>query len=132
MPSVARIERVYVQVVPDEIVDLSWLDQTPAQLGSIADAVLNLRRKRAYENGDWEMCGVRLAADVVIEHAGRTDEVLTLTTPGVWGIESDSGEEYFRETATDDSGMLQDDLEALFDRFTVYQALNTAWELVYA
>lgn len=111
--SSARIESIYVQLVADDDGDESWLEQTPAQLGSLTAAVENKRRLKALYRGEWHWVGARLAADVVIEHEGRTDERLTLTTPGIWGIESDSDADYFREVALDDWDYLAADLAAL-------------------
>lgn len=113
VPSVARIESVYVQLVHDDDPDASWLEQSPRELGSITAAVENRRRLLALQRGDWYFVGARLAADVLIHHDGRTPERLTLTTPGVWGIESDSDVDYFREVALDDWDYLAADLAAL-------------------
>lgn len=111
--SSARIESVYVELVNDSDGDSSWLEQTPAELGSLTGAVANRRRLQALERGEWHFVGARLAADVVIAHDGRTDERLTLTTPGLWSIESDSDADYFREVALEDWDCLAADLAAL-------------------
>lgn len=118
MASEARIERVYVLTTLDESPDLSWLEQdyndpsiTPEE--ALLYRAQDAERLAAYNSGDWYMVGVQLAAEVVLERPGRVDEVITLTTPGIWGVESDSGEDYFRSLADDDSEYLVDDLVAL-------------------
>lgn len=79
---------IYLELLPDDSGDVSWLEQTPAQLGSLEAAVANRRRLEAYRRGDWSLVGVRLACEL--------GEGCTFTSPGLWGIESDSGEEYLR------------------------------------
>jgi hypothetical protein len=54
-------------------------------------------RREAYRRGDFSMVGVVAEADVVIE--GITQ---TLKSGGLWGTESDSGEEYIQEIAADE------------------------------
>lgn len=130
----SRIERVYIEVIDDEDPDVSWLEQTPAELGSITAAVWNHRRLESYKRGDWCLVGIRLAADVVLEHNGRTPRTITLTTPGLWGVESDSGEEYFRAEVVNDSELLGDDLHALgFSWNEIQDAFpdQAAYEVVY-
>jgi hypothetical protein len=108
-----RTLRVFIDTPEDESPDASWLDQTPAQLGSLEAAVANRRRKIALENGDWYLIGVRLAAEVTLSRAGRVDEKITLTTPGIWGVESDSSVEYLTELAMDEAEFIREDLLAL-------------------
>ena len=87
--------RVFIDTPYDESPDVSWLSQTPAQLGSLAAAVANKRRLLAYENGDWFCIGVRLKAEITLDSGA----LVILTSPGVWGVESDASEEYIKSTA---------------------------------
>jgi len=52
-------------------------------------------RLDAFNRGDWRMVGVR--AEVEITIAGT---VQTIRTPGVWAVESDSGQSYFNDLGT--------------------------------
>lgn len=98
----ASIDRIYVEVLDDPNHDASWLEQEGWE-----------DRLAAYRSGEFGFVGVRLAADVVLRREGRVDETITITTPGLWSIESDSGDVYFRESAADGLDMLADDLVAL-------------------
>ena len=104
---------LFVETVLDENAEAFWLEQTPKQLGSLEAAVANRRRLVALERGDWHLIGVRLAADITLSRPGRVDETLMLRTPGVWDVESDSGEDCFRELAEDEWTYLAEDLAEL-------------------
>lgn len=74
-------EGVSFRVVDDESPDPSYLEQEGFE-----------DRRSAYERGDFGYCGV------IVERAcgscGKPEVIGSL-----WGIESDSGEEYFSQTA---------------------------------
>lgn len=87
----AAIVRVHREI--DECPDLSWLANEDNYQGldpeSIATYMQQDReRLDAYERGDWHMVGV--IATLTIDGS-------ELLTSSLWGIESDSGEEYFRQ-----------------------------------
>lgn len=66
-------------------------------------------RLAAYERGAWCMVGIR-AECVYLLDAGTipTSAIMqTLTSGGLWGIESDSGEEYFKEVANEEINSLK-------------------------
>jgi hypothetical protein len=117
------ITDIRIELVPDEYADTSWLDQTDAQMGEGFEAHAN-ERKRLLETGAIGMIGVRIAADVeIFVPNGNTPDTeegncigvtttYTLTTAGVWSIESDSGDDYFREIAADQLDDLRDILRA--------------------
>ena len=89
--------RIFIDTPYDETPDVSWLEQTPAQLGSLAAAVANRRRLNAYNRNEWWLIGARLAAEITLD----SGTVLVLTSPGVWGIESDASAEYIKSAALD-------------------------------
>jgi len=64
-------------------------------------------RMEAYNRGDWQYVGVRVVAKVVIGGVGQT-----LESGGLWGIESDSGEDYLAEVGRDELAGLK---KALYD-----------------
>jgi hypothetical protein len=76
-----ELKEAKIVVVADEDPDTSYLDQPEFE-----------DRKKAYERGDFNFVGVRAVAEVEI--GGVIQEI---TSGGLWGIESDSGEEYFRD-----------------------------------
>ena len=59
-------------------------------------------RYRAYGDS-WHMVGVRAIAKIVVHGA-----IITVQTPGLWGIESDSDEIYFNAVALDECDYLRE------------------------
>ena len=106
-----EIRDVYVEVIADDDADLSWLEQTPRQLDSLEAAVWNRRRLQALERGEWEPVGIRLVAEVAVTVGGGETQRCRFLTPGVWGVESDSGDDYFQDIADEEAPMLADDLK---------------------
>lgn len=95
-----HFERV-IAVDPDP--DLSWLDQTDAQMGEGFEAHAR-ERKAAFERGDWHMIGVQARVTV----AGQTFE-----SAGLWNIESDSDESYLNDVFEQEKAELLAMLEDL-------------------
>jgi len=66
-------------------------------------------RMLAYERQEWCMVGVRAEATLVINGT-----LQTIQTPGVWGVESDSGHDYIeQEVGSEQYAELVDILKAL-------------------
>jgi hypothetical protein len=86
-----KLETVRVIVEHDEDPDTSYLEQDEFE-----------ERLAAYQNGDFTFVGVRAEADVVIGGVSQT-----LTSGGLWGIESDSGKEYIEEVAGEEYSELR-------------------------
>ena len=95
--SAPEVQSIHVRVMPDEDPDTSYLDQDEFE-----------DRREAYQRGEFSFVGVRAEAQVVIEGI-----VQTLTSGGMWGIESDSGEEYIEEVALEEYNNLRDILKAV-------------------
>jgi hypothetical protein len=91
----ARPIRVVVEHDPDP--DVSYLDQDEFE-----------DRRAQYERGEFDHVGVRAEADVVIEGT-----VQTLASPGLWGVESDSGEEYVVGVAVEEYEQLRKVLKTI-------------------
>ena len=72
---------VKVLVLPDEDPDTSFLDQDEFE-----------DRKEAFQRGDFSFVGVRAEAEITVD--GITQ---TIVSGGLWGIESDAGDEYIKE-----------------------------------
>lgn len=52
-------------------------------------------RKRAYEAGEWHMIGVRAVAKTLyVDDDGTGVQGPDIESAGIWGVESDAGEEY--------------------------------------
>jgi hypothetical protein len=111
----ARLVSVYAEVMRDDSPNTSWLEQTPAQLGSLSAAVANRRRLRAYNKGEWWLIGLQAVAEVEImdNRRGVVFETKQVRSGGLWGIESDSGEDYLDEVAREEIDQLTDELATL-------------------
>jgi len=92
-----ELSSVRVLVLPDEDPDTSFLDQDEFE-----------DRKVAYERGDFSFVGIRSEAEIVVD--GITQ---TIVSGGLWGVESDSGDEYVKEVANDEYGDLRRILKTL-------------------
>ena len=65
-------------------------------------------RMEALNNGEWHFVGIRAMVKLVVN--GRIQE---FTSPGLWGIESDIGEDYFTEVFEEEKSQLVADLRAM-------------------
>lgn len=77
--------------------------------GNPASVEQDYARAEAYNRGDWHMCGVYATAKVTL--AG-SDVIQTLRSGGLYGIESDSGADYFAEVGKDECDALRAELAA--------------------
>jgi hypothetical protein len=67
------------------------------------------QRAEAYNRGEWCMVGVW--AEATVQLTG--DTIQRIRSGGLWGIESDSGEEYFEEVAQEELAALRAELLAV-------------------
>jgi hypothetical protein len=107
--------------IPDNDPDLSYLEQDYSD--SPADEAEKYReqdRKRLaeYRRGGWYMVGIRARANISIPHSGYTT-MYSLESPGLWGIESDSGEPYFAEVFEEEKQQLLADISKLCSGYEV-------------
>jgi hypothetical protein len=92
-----ELQAIRVLVLPDEDPDVSFLDQDEFE-----------DRKQAYGRGDFSFVGVRAEAEIVV------DGILqTIVSGGLWGVESDAGDEYLREVADEEYNDLRRILKTL-------------------
>jgi hypothetical protein len=72
-------------------------------------------RLDAWRNGEWHFVGVRARAIIKIPHGINPRCWITseLLSPGLWGIESDSGDEYFQQVYQEEREILIDMLASL-------------------
>jgi len=87
----AKLEQVRVVVETDPDPDISYLEQDEFE-----------DRLAAYQRGDFTFVGVRAEADVIIGGV-----VQTLTSGGLWGVESDSDPAYVEEIADEEYNELR-------------------------
>ena len=93
-------------IASDEYSDISWLNE-------IEDG----KRLQAYYQGDWHMIGVQAKAYFLIPLDGH-HVVQTLSSPGLWGIESDSDEDYLDDVYAAECAQLSSMLATLGVRVT--------------
>lgn len=69
-------------------------------------------RLEAWQAGDWHMVGIRARAEILIVRNGM-GTTHTLTSAGLWGVESDSGEEYLSTVFEEEKAALLEDMRAM-------------------
>lgn len=85
------------------------------------------KRMEDLNRGDWCYLGIRVEADVIlrVDDASGSSIIQTVTSGGLWGIESDSGNKYFDEVARDEWAELKKELTVL--GFSA-RAMAKAWK----
>ncbi len=89
------------QIVPDDCPDTSYLEQEGFD-----------DRREQYRQGAFEFVGIRAAVELPIPY-GKDRILVKVESPGLWGIESDSGEDYFNSVFQEESNTLADMLAEL-------------------
>ena len=131
LETVAEVREVKVTWQYDQDPDLSWLEQecfNDYQEGStLPDGGLGwgMKRIEAYNRDEWFMVGLQATARIHFTTNG-VSHYQDFTTPGLWGIESESGEDYFREIGGEELFTLRQDLMALGLDF---QDSDVVWSL---
>jgi hypothetical protein len=78
-------------------------------------------RMKSYRGGHWWTVCVFVEADVLLPGEGTRK----VKSPGIWGIESDSGEPYVYEVGQDEVGELRHELEKLgVEDFSAFDNLS--------
>ena len=91
----------YRLIVPDDSPDTSYLEQVGFE-----------DRLAEYRQGRFDFVGVRAAVELPIPYG--TDHILvTIESPGLWGVESDSDEDYLESIFQEECDTLADMLAAL-------------------
>lgn len=104
------------QELDDDSPDLSHLEQGYDDVADPEERAKyrrqDLVRLAAYRNGGWYMMGIRAVATIWIERPGyRTN--YEISSPGLWGIESDSEDSYLESVFKDECSVLQTDIAAM-------------------
>ena len=95
--------RFELEVIPDDSPDVSYLEQ------ECFDDEEGRARLAAYHAGDWHMVGVCAVAHITVKHY-KYSTSYTLKSAGLWGIESDSSDEYIKEMFAEECATLTSDL----------------------
>ena len=113
-----RIDKFEIQWILDESPDLSWLEQSDEEMG---DGFEKRSKQRLESYGDeWVMMGCVARASVSYPLNGSDASynhpdyrrLESLTSGGLWGIESDSSDEYRLEVESGQRAELIDHLQA--------------------
>ena len=89
------------QIVPDDCPDASYLEQEGFE-----------DRLEQYRHGEFDYVGVRAAVELPIPY-GADRIVVRIESPGLWGIESDSDEDYLKSVFQEEREILADMLAEL-------------------
>lgn len=123
----AKVVKIEIKRVVDKNPDLSFLETTPeyhygtdgsnwkhvseedkqrviVQYDSIWNACVTYakqdkERLDAYNRGVWEIIGIRAVATIHIPVNNNTVKIQTIESGGLFGIESDSGDNYIKDIA---------------------------------
>ena len=82
---------------------------SPAETGNPESVEQDYKRMEAGMRGEWCLLGIEAKAQVQL----TGDTVQSITSGGLWGIESDSGEEYFKTIQDEQLDLLRGELEAI-------------------
>jgi hypothetical protein len=112
-----RINKIIIKQMYDTDPDLSYLQQdyTSKEVSAKENRMYQAQDKKrleAYYNDEWHMTGVKAVAEIHIIKDNWT-EVINVDSFGLWGIESDSGEEYIKEVAQEQIEDLSETLAEL-------------------
>lgn len=71
------------------------------------------KRMEDYNDGLWHMIGIVAKADILVPSGNDSWISQTISSSGLWGIESDSSEEYLKEIGKEQLGDLKGYLKSL-------------------
>jgi hypothetical protein len=102
-PNAVRI--VWTREEVDDDSHRTFEDYDGHEEGSEDEAAAR-ERWSGYERGEWSFIGVRAKAEIHVPIGGGSFCIYTVTSPGLWGVESDSGEEYLASVYEDEKAEL--------------------------
>lgn len=106
----ARI-KISCDIQLDNDADVSYLGSTAT---TAEEKEADAERLRAYYRGGWHMIGIRATAEISLPY-GHAWVTAWISSPGVWGIESDIDKEYLKEVYAEETAILIGMLDSLKD-----------------
>lgn len=106
----ARI-KISCDIQLDNDADVSYLGSTAT---TAEEKEADAERLRAYYRGGWHMIAIHATAEIHLPY-GHTWITVHISSPGVWGIESDSSKEYLKEIYAEETAILIGMLDSLKD-----------------
>ena len=110
------IDEIGRQEIPDDISTYDDMEPTPWTPDEGEEVRLRMEeRKRGWDAGEWNAIGVRACAKLHWTDDDSQTSITgpTISTPGIWGVESDAGEEYFEEIYREELHVLGEMLKAM-------------------
>lgn len=104
--------KIVCDIQLDDSADVSYIGNIATTLEeNLADEA----RLQSYYHGDWHMIGVRATAEISIPYGEISWTIAHISSPGVWGIESDSSEEYLKAIYAEETAILLSMLDSIKD-----------------
>lgn len=107
-----ELREVAVKQEQDPSPDVSWLEPGGRGTDDPETAALDAARLESYYRDEWTMVGVYAAAEILVSTAAGAF-IQTIRTGGLWGIESDSGADYFATVGREELEQLAAMLEEI-------------------
>lgn len=124
-----RLTAVVVEWLYDETPDLSYLDQFKNSRDTEYQKYYKVdqERKAAYDI-DWNMTGCQAKATVLVGEGNGFARIQEFTSGGIWGIESDSDDDFKREMEQEELSDLKSYLQIFgvdvtdFDKYLRFES----------
>lgn len=103
---------------PDQNSDGFWPSRDPDAAGYVSPDRFDAEQAKAearmsgWKRGDWQYIGVQARATIMVPIGSNSFSTHTLTSGGLWGIESDCGD-YIAEVFEDEKAQLLTELATL-------------------
>ena len=108
--------KAFVRLYDDEDPDISYLRQDYADC-SPEEAekykAQDAERLQGLRDGQWGFYGIRIEATFLVPIGNGSSKWEGISSGGLWGIESDSDEAYFKEVGRDELYELRKEMEQL-------------------
>jgi len=88
-----------IKRIVDEDPEISWMDG---------------KRLKEYDNGEFCFIGIEVETEILTSHdKGKTFLINHISSGGLWGIESDSEDDYFKEVVAEEMSELKKILQSM-------------------
>jgi len=107
------IGEIVIEHIPDENPDLSFLEEMKGKDKKWAEH--DTKRLANYGN-DWAMMGIKVKAEIYIPKKSTPPswQIQEISSGGLWGIETDSGDDYI-------NGIEKEEMEDLIDNLKYFK-----------
>lgn len=109
-----------LETMDDSEGDISYLQREYSDVADLAERekykAQDAKRLAAYQRGGWHFIGIRAKATICVnrdDHQQAYAAFYELSSPGLRGVESDSGNNYLAELYAEQVAELKSDIEAM-------------------